>query len=233
MTLSFLIVAVLAGWLGGALANLAADRLPDSSIATPNGVWHYVTLPWYAARYGVCPCCGEHRPWRVPALEAAGMAPFAVTAALAPNLPVLLVGWLYVAALLAVLVIDLEHRRVLNVMMAPLAVVALLASALPSQPGLLSALLGGAVGLALFGVLAFAGRGALGMGDVKLAGVIGLMLGYPAGLYALVGGIFLAGLAALLLLLTRRATRKSTIAYAPYLAVGTIVALWVGMMRHA
>ena len=229
MTPSLFIITVLAGWLGGALANLAADRLPDSSIATPNGVWHYVTLPWYAARYGVCPCCGERRPWRVPALEAAGMATFAVTAALAPNLPALLVSWLYVAALLAVLVIDLEHRRVLNIMMAPLAVVALLASALPGQPGLLSALLGGAVGLALFGGLALVGRGALGMGDVKLAGVIGLMLGYPAGIYALVGGIFLAGLTALLLLLTRRATRKSTMAYAPYLVVGAIVALWAGM----
>ncbi len=232
MTLSLFVTAGLAGWLAGALGNLAADRLPDLALpALARGPWHYNTLPWYAARHGVCPCCGLSRPWRVPVLEAAGIVTFAVTAGLAPDVAAMLVGWLYVAFLLAVFVIDLERRRVLNVMLAPMAVGALALSLLPGQPGLLNALLGGAVGLALFGVLAVIGRGALGMGDVKLAAVVGLMLGYPAGLYALVGGIFLAGLAALLLLLTRRATRKSTMAYAPYMVVGAIAMLWMGLVQ--
>lgn len=232
MSLSLFVIAGLAGWLAGALGNLAADRLPNPTApATATGVWHYVTLPWYVPRRSICPCCQTRRPWRVPALEAAGIIAFVTTAAFAPGLAPLLVSWLYVAFLLAVLVIDLERRRVLNVLLAPMAIAALALSLLPGQPGLLNALLGGALGLLLFGVLAFIGRGALGMGDVKLAGVIGFMLGYPAGLYALVGGIFLAGVAALGLLLTRRATRKSTMAYAPYMAVGAIVTLWVGLVR--
>ena len=69
-------------------------------------------------------------------------------------------------------------------------------------------------------------RGHLGMGDVKLAGLIGLMLGYPAVINALVVGILLGAGAALILLATRRANRKSTMAYAPYLALGALFTMW-------
>ena len=65
----------------------------------------------------------------------------------------------------------------------------------------------------------------MGAGDVKLAGVIGLMLGFPAAITALVIGIFLGGAAAIILLITHRAGRKSTFAYAPYLALGALVML--------
>ena len=74
-------------------------------------------------------------------------------------------------------------------------------------------------------LIALIGRGKLGAGDVKLAGVIGLMLGFPAAITALVIGIFLGGAAAIILLLTRRAGRKSSFAYAPYLALGALVML--------
>ena len=66
----------------------------------------------------------------------------------------------------------------------------------------------------------------MGFGDVKLAGVIGLMLGYPFVVPALMVGIILGGLAALALLITRKAERKSYIAYAPYLALGALVVLF-------
>ena len=135
------------------------------------------------------------------------------------------VACLYAAFLLTVAVIDLEHRRVLNVMLAPAAVVALLASLLPGPPSVLSAVVGGAAGFGLFFLIALIGRGKMGAGDVKLAGVIGLMLGFPAAITALVIGIFLGGAAAIILLITHRAGRKSTFAYAPYLALGTIVVL--------
>jgi len=104
-------------------------------------------------------------------------------------------------------------------------VVALL-SLLPAAPQPHEMLLGGVVGFGLFLLLAIIGRGALGMGDVKLAGVIGMMLGYPDVLTALTIGAVLGALMALLLLVSRRATRKTAIAYAPYLAVGALMALW-------
>ena len=110
-------------------------------------------------------------------------------------------------------------------MVAPAAVVALLISFLPGGPTPVQALIGGALGFGVFFLLALIGRGAMGMGDVKLAGVIGLMTGYPLVVAALALGIVLGGVAAIVLLVTRRAGRKGTMAYAPYLALGTIVIL--------
>ena len=81
------------------------------------------------------------------------------------------------------------------------------------------------VGFGVFFLLALIGRGAMGLGDVKLAGVIGLMTGYPLVVAALALGIVLGGVAAIALLVTRRAGRKGTMAYAPYLALGTIIVL--------
>ena len=125
------------------------------------------------------------------------------------------------------LVIDFEHRRVLNIMLGPAAVVVLALSLLPQTPTLQSSFVGGMAGLTLFMLVYFVSRGHLGMGDVKLAGLIGLMLGYPAVINALVVGILLGAAAALFLLATRRATRKSTMAYAPYLSLGALIILWL------
>jgi len=141
-------------------------------------------------------------------------------------LPALAIAWLYSLFLIAVTVIDLEHHRVLNRMLAPAAIVVAAVSLLPVAPQPHEMLLGGAVGFGLFLLLAIIGRGALGMGDVKLAGVVGMMVGYPGVMAALAIGAILGALGALLLLASRRATRKTAIAYAPYLAAGTLITLW-------
>jgi leader peptidase (prepilin peptidase)/N-methyltransferase len=143
----------------------------------------------------------------------------------------LIVSWCYAWFLITVLVIDLETRRVLNVMLLPAAVFALAAGLWLGRPSLPSMLAGAVVAFGLFwclyciGHIVF-GRGALGFGDVKLVAVIGLMTGYPNVLHALVIGVTLGGLAAIVLLATRRAGWTSTCAYAPYLAAGAMLALW-------
>ncbi len=208
------------GWLVGGAANWLADFLPswgiepDASLplsALPNYWW-----PWQQMKND-----GRRRPLL---LHGAMIAIFVIMALLLPvGIQLLAIMWLYVAFLLTVLVIDLEHRRVLNIMLGPAALVVLALSLLPETPTPLNALLGGSVGLGLFFLLAVIRRGALGFGDVKLAGVIGLMTGYPQVINALFLGILFGGVAALYFLLSRRATLKSYIPYAPYLAVGAIV----------
>jgi len=242
---------ILLGWLAGGLANWAADALPGLSDSVPGweertGDWqqgaaarpvqrwlsplHCLTLAWYPWRAGRCPHCGRARPWRAPALEAATIVLFLAGWLRVGGQPLnLAITWLYTVFLLAVLVIDFEHRRVLNVMLLPAAVAAFAFSFLAGQPGPISALLGAATGLGLFMIFALISRGHLGAGDVKLAGVLGLMLGFPAVFYALFAGVMLAGLAAVLLLITRRAGRKSYMAYAPYLtlgALGVLLQIW-------
>jgi leader peptidase (prepilin peptidase)/N-methyltransferase len=139
----------------------------------------------------------------------------------------LLVGALYSSLLLTVAAIDLDHRLVLNRLSYPGVVLALLGSLLWPGIGVVSALLGAVVGLAIFLVLQVLGRGALGVGDMKLALLIGAMRGFPDVFNALLLGTLLGGLAAAFLLIVMRKGRKASIAYGPYLAAGAILSFFV------
>lgn len=226
-------VAVVIGWLGGGLVNWAADILPGWHLggSRPDfgALWrdrtHYWVLAWRPNTH--CSRCGQTIGRRYPTVMASAILLALLIAMRAGSGIELVVVWFYVFFLLAVTVIDLEHRRVLNIMLAPMAIVAALFSLLPFAPDPLAMALGGVVGLGLFLVLGVIGRGALGMGDIKLAGVIGIMVGYPGVLYALIVGALLGGIAAVVLLVTRKATRKTAIAYAPYLSLGAIIILWL------
>ncbi|MGL4649532.1 MAG: prepilin peptidase [Caldilineaceae bacterium] len=228
--ISTILLSVVVGWTFGGLGNWLADALPawrpaqddagafsvaPSPLARPSLV-HWAAL--------LQPSLWRARP-RLPLLLLATLLVCVAASLVAQDWTALWLTWLYAAFLLTVLVIDLEHRRVLNVMLAPAALVALAASLLPGHlsPGM--ALLGGAIGFGFFLLLGIVGRGALGAGDVKLMGVVGLMVGYPAILTAIVAGTVLGAVVALLLLASRRATRKSTFAYAPWLALGALFAL--------
>ena len=86
---------------------------------------------------------------------------------------------------------------------------------------MLCALAVGAIGL----LLAFIGSG-LGLGDVKLGALIGLWLGWYGVLPLTLGlcaGVALGGLAAIFLLITRRAGRKDPMAYGPHLIAGALM----------
>jgi leader peptidase (prepilin peptidase)/N-methyltransferase len=140
-----------------------------------------------------------------------------------------------------VIVIDVEHRLILHVVTLFGAVLGVVAGfSRLSSPA--RSLLGGATGfiimlvLYLLGTL-FAryrarklgvddGEEALGFGDVTISGVLGLMLGFPNILYALVTGILLAGAYSLALILTLVLRKKFEsisiyIAYGPFLVLGS------------
>jgi leader peptidase (prepilin peptidase)/N-methyltransferase len=109
---------------------------------------------------------------------------------------------------------------------------ALLASFFLSDNSPLLALAGGLVGFVLF-YLAFLlgqrlfGPGALGFGDVTLATLMGLMLGFHRVFFALVLGVLLAGLWSLVGLASGRMSRRAHFAYGPFLAVaGILMIIW-------
>ena len=73
----------------------------------------------------------------------------------------------------------------------------------------------------------------MGWGDVKMAGMIGLMAGFPNVIVAVFGGIILGGLMAIFLLATRKKTRKEGIPFGPYLSLATIITmLWGTEIIH-
>jgi prepilin signal peptidase PulO-like enzyme (type II secretory pathway) len=157
---------------------------------------------------------------------------FALLPAFISALPDLIVNSFYVAVLMLVIVIDLEHRLILNVVTFPVTLLALLGSTLvtPEENTFLLALVGAIVGYLLFYAVYWLARllygpGAIGAGDVKLAMAMGAMLGFHRIFFALILAILLGGIGSLVLLLTRRVGRHSYTPYGQYLAIAAIVML--------
>ena len=228
------------GWLVGGFANWFADQLPHLPQRAlrfeRTQYWRSLILFRNLQSEPVGQDQAEPRahPWRRALLTVGMAAAFALGWwRFEDDWGQLVVAWGYTAWLLVVLVIDLEHRRVLNLMLPSAAIVALLAPLLTlanvaTLPTFTSTLLGGLAGFLAFLVIYIVGRGRMmGAGDVKLAGVIGLMVGYPLVWGALTTGIILGGIAAVFILVSQRASAKSYMAYGPYLALGALLTLWM------
>jgi leader peptidase (prepilin peptidase) / N-methyltransferase len=136
---------------------------------------------------------------------------------------------IFVAALVAITQIDLEHRIIPNRIVAPLALAAIVLTVV-FQPHLLTEhLIAGAAagGFLLVAVLAY--PAGMGMGDVKLAAVMGLVLGRsvaPAMLIALVTATVVGAV-----VIARKGVsegRKTAIPFGPFLALGSVIALFAG-----
>jgi len=140
--------------------------------------------------------------------------------------------WALVQVLLVFIAwFDIQERRILNVVVAPAAAVAVLCRAGFDRGGLVECAVAGAAAFATFLVLAIIARGGLGMGDVKFAALLGLLLGRQA-FAALLGGVVVGGLAAAAILLMRHGSRRTTYAYGPYLALGGAMAVLLTQPPH-
>jgi leader peptidase (prepilin peptidase)/N-methyltransferase len=136
-----------------------------------------------------------------------------------------------VSALLASLLIctatDLLRFRVPDVITYPSIVLALLAALLMPGGEPLRALVAAAAAGLVFLVLAVLTRGGIGLGDAKLAALIGASLGLPAAYEALVLGVFAAGVIILVFLLAGLVSRRQALPYAPFLALAAIAVVLV------
>jgi leader peptidase (prepilin peptidase)/N-methyltransferase len=90
-------------------------------------------------------------------------------------------------------------------------------------------LIGAAAAFAAMAVIFVAARGAMGAGDVKLAAVLGAALGWETGLIALATAFIAGGLVAVGLLVLRRIRRDQALPFAPFMALGAIVAFVTGL----
>jgi leader peptidase (prepilin peptidase) / N-methyltransferase len=235
--------ASLAGILGlilGSFLNVVAYRLPrGESLARPASrcpgcdtpIKPYDNVPvvsWLVLR-GRCRHCGESIAWRYPLVEIATALLMALTVVVVGPSEEVWLGLAFVLLLVPVTVIDIDFRIIPNKLMIAGAVAAPVILAL-TQPGELPEHLiaaGAAGGFLLVAAIAY--PAGMGMGDVKLAFVMGLFLGRdvgPALLVALVAGS-IAGLA----IMARKGVaegRKTAVPFGPFLAFGGIVGLLAG-----
>jgi len=114
----------------------------------------------------------------------------------------------YSCVLLVLAVIDLEQKLLLNIIIYPTAAIAFIISILLPGIGIKNGAIGGAIGFAMLLIPALVSRRGMGWGDVKMAGVIGFMTGFPNVFVAILGGIIIGGLAAIVLILIRKKGRK-------------------------
>jgi leader peptidase (prepilin peptidase)/N-methyltransferase len=191
-------------------------------------------LSWLLLR-GRSRCCDEPISIRYPLVEAGTAIAFGVVAAVDGGtwrLPALL----YLAAISITLsMIDIDVHRLPNLIVLPsypVAAVLLIGAGLAEHdPGrLLRAAICGFGLYAFYFVLMMVYPKGMGFGDVKLAGVLGLYLGYFGWQHCLVGAFFgflVGGLYGILLMLMGRAGRKSQIPFGPFMMIGAWLALAV------
>ncbi len=230
-------VALVPGLALGSFLNVVVARVPlGRSVVSPGSACMTCskTLAWYdnvpllsyALLRGRCRACGTAIPWKYPLVE--------IATALLVAACVLAFGFtwdaavaaLFCAALIAVSVTDLERRIIPNRIVLPAAAVVLAAQTVlhPSVEWVLAGL--GASTFLLVAALAY--PAGMGMGDVKLALLLGVALGRVVPVALMLG--MLSALVPAIVLLARhgQAGRKLGIAFGPFLALGGVVGLFAG-----
>ncbi|WIB77314.1 prepilin peptidase [Curtobacterium sp. MCPF17_002] len=245
------------GLLIGSFLNVVVYRVPAGlSVVNPpsacpecghaiRGFDNVPVLSWLVLR-GQCRDCGARISARYPLVEAATAALFAVVASivltraagagatLVPTIGMLVVLLYLMGITVALALIDLDTHRLPDKIVLPAYVIlGVLLAGVSAASGDWWALGRAAIGMvvlvAVYFGLAVAVPGGMGMGDVKLAGVLGLVLAYlgwgPLAVGAF-GGFALGAIFAIGLLAARRAKRGSGIPFGPWMLAGA----WLGIL---
>ena len=236
------LIALLVGLIIGSLINIISTRLSANRplfgalrctrSSHRLGMAQALPVVGYAMQGGRCSTCGKSISVSYPLVE--------LSVGVLYGTLFLLEGWgvrfafhaMYVALLMLVLVIDWKHRDIYLSIIALGALVALAGSLLLPEIGIVNALIGAAVAGGFFLLAYILAKlifprieEPLGLGDVFLALMMGLMLGFPNIVGALLIGPLLAGAAALIMLLSRRSKMGDFMPYGVALCVATILFL--------
>jgi leader peptidase (prepilin peptidase)/N-methyltransferase len=248
-------IAAVFGALIGSFLNVVIWRVPrHESLSFPashcphcdHPIRRYDNVPvisWIVLR-GRCRDCGAPISVRYPLVELGGLLAFAgvfvwwalsAPVVTTPSVILGLLAFLYLAAVsIALTLIDLDVHKLPDVIVLPAYVVVVVllgaASLFDGDPwSLVRAAIGGAGLFVLYFIMAMAYPGGMGFGDVKLAGVLGFCLAW-LGWGALAVGAFapfiLGGLFGIVLLVVRRAGRKTRIPFGPWMLGGA----WIGIV---
>ena len=228
-----IVLLTICGACVGSFLNVVAYRLPrGQSIVAPRSrcpsceaqIAGYDNIPIvsWAMLGGRCRSCATAISARYPLVEGITAALFAAVALRADSAAELWPGLVLVSMLVLVAAIDLDHGIVPNRVLGPAAVAGVVLWLLVDPGRVPENLIAGAAAGAALLVPALVYPKGMGMGDVKLAAVMGLFLGRSVA-PALLLGFALGSVAGIALVLAQGASaRKRTIPFAPYLAMGAI-----------
>ena len=253
MEVYFIIVFGILGTAIGSFLNVVIDRLPaGKSLAYPpsgcDTCGHRLSLfdlfPVfsYLLLRGRCRYCQSVIPQRVFWVE---LGTGLLTAFLFYHFGwtlLLPVSIIYCSVLIAIAFIDLNYKLILNKIVYPMVLFALIVNLfvpdLFNTHNFLFGLAGAAFGsiflliAALLSLVLFKKEG-MGMGDVKMAAMMGLMVGFPNIIVAIFGGVILGVAAFILLIIFKKQSRRDLIPFGLFLSLSTIITIiWGTSLIH-
>ncbi len=242
MDIGLVVVLAIVGWFAGAavwvVAHAQAAKRPPfggpacDACGAPLG--RLAWLPLFG--FGMarrCPACGLSQSALRPLFEVAVAAFFALLAARQGWSLDLLAAVLFSLPLLVILLVDWWTKLIYTNVIGAGLLLGFGFSLIDGYRALINSLLSATGAVLVFGLLfvlaAVVYRNVrvvpFGLGDVYLAAMIGAMVRYPAVVSALFLGIFLAGFILILLLATKRVSRRSAVPYGPFLCAGALITL--------
>lgn len=189
--------------------------------------YELIPLVSFFVQLAKCRSCGGKISWQYPIIELLAGLAFVLVPKFAEPAPV---GILVILILLLISLIDLRLSIIpdqLNLLLAFLGLAMIIL--FPGQQNVLDKFLGAGVGLAVFGLIILISRGqAMGMGDLKLAGALGLLFGWPKILAIIMIAFVVGGLFAALALFFGKKGMKDAIPFGPFLSTAAIVVIFCG-----
>ena len=186
-------------------------------------------VSWLVLR-GRCRDCSAAISARYPVVEAATGAIFgAIVAVRWPDTTAIVLGLVLVAFLVPLTLIDLDLRRLPNALVYPCGALGLVLGTALDPGGEVERLIAGAIAFACFFVAALVYPAGMGMGDVKLAGVLGLYLGREVTV-AIAAALLLAAAVGVAIMARKgvAAGRRTAVPFGPFLAAGAVIAILAG-----
>jgi leader peptidase (prepilin peptidase)/N-methyltransferase len=235
-----LIISALGGLVFGSFLNVVVYRLPrGESLAAPASHCPHCSVPikpydnvplfgWLLLR-GRCRACSAPISLRYPLVELCTAALAAAIVLSRHTTRARALDLTLVAVLVAVALIDLDHRIIPNRITVPAAALAILIGLIADPARVPEQLIAGAAAGGFLLIFALVYPAGMGMGDVKLAAVMGLFLGRSVAV-ALAAGV-LAGALGGMFVIARVGVargRKTAVPFGPFLALGGLVAIFAG-----
>lgn len=237
----FYALAILLGVCIGSFLNAAIFRAHEEgsvwkgrskcmNCEVPLGWMDLIPVVSYLLLRGRCRQCKQVIDWQYPIIEIVTGMLFLVAYAVTPYDIVLLVrNWTFISFLIIIFVYDLRYFYILDRFTIPAMIVAIIANLWIGIIHPWSFLLGAVVLGGFFLAQYLLSKGVwIGGGDIRMGVLMGLILGLEQGLVALFLAYVVGAVVSIGLLLSGKVTRKTALPFGTFLALGTLVCLFIG-----
>ena len=233
-----LLVVFLTGLMIGSFLNVIIYRLPlNKSIIFPSShcpncetkLKYYDLIPIlsYISTKGKCKYCGEKISLQYPIVELLTALLFLLTFLKYGLNAEFIIMLIVISSLIIVSFIDLEHQIIPNEITFSLIPLGLVMSVFLNHISFINSLLGLVIPVGLLLLIAFIYKKGMGIGDVKLIGMIGVFVGWKYALISIFIGSLLGSIYGIFMMATDKMSRKTRIPFGPFISSGAVIMiLW-------